>query len=93
MTAKISQLMLIVASVILCYGLYIMFTPSKHMDKDFLQVLMLGFLLASISMLLETYSWSAYSKERRQQRRVQLIINYFCVFSTGVCLLCLIMTY
>jgi len=93
MTAKISQVMLILASIILCYGLYIMFSPSKHLDKDFLIILMLGFLVASIAMLLDTYSWSAYSKERRDQRRAQLIMNYICVLGTAACLAWLIVGY
>lgn len=93
MTAKISQIMLILACVILCYGMYIMFTPSKHLDNGFLIVLMSGFLTASIAMLLDTYSWSAYSKERRDQRRAQLIMNYICVFGTAFCLVWLIVKY
>jgi len=82
--------MLVLASVILCYGMYIMFTPSKHLDKDFLIILMSGFLVASIAMLLDTYSWSAYSRERRDQRRAQLIVNYICVIGTSFCLCWLI---
>jgi hypothetical protein len=90
MTAKISQIMLCIACVILCYGLYIMFSPSKHLDKDFLAILMSGFLVASIAMLLDTYSWSAYSRERRDQRRAQLIMNYICVIGTAASLVWLI---
>lgn len=68
------------ACVILMYGIYLMFN-GRSSDKEFLIVLSLGFLVTSVALTLDTHSWSSYSRERRQQKRFQLGLNYFSVVS------------
>ena len=87
MTAKLSKIsatFIWVALIILSYGIYTMFYGRT--DKQFLITLAAGFLTASLGILFDTYSWSSYSRERRQQKRFQLVLNYFSIVSMAATL-------